>query len=237
MIYSTNDFFFYSYFGISQKKAKEEPKLAFEKCFYKSYGDACRHFPYLYSANSDNGKKKEYKDLKDSYLKKMLNLFHRKIDNFSFQNQDEFDIWHSDFCEEIIKSSENNELFKQDQLITYGQAQKWINMMLKHMLIMNLWKNINKHKEYFHIPIDSIIIYIACKLIEKGETISLPKTNDKGTLTSEKVLSWNNWSNEKSNPIYKNFQDDIKNYILKTDYKTVIDWESDMWIKYQEDEQ
>jgi hypothetical protein len=64
--------------------------------------------------------------------------------------QNEFDKLHKKMCSELI--SEWNEL-------TFGQAQKWINMSLKYWLLFGESKipKIEINSKFFHIPIDSII--------------------------------------------------------------------------------
>lgn len=66
--------------------------------------------------------------------------------------QSDFDKWHKDCCEELIKAFENQKFY-------YGQAQKWINMSLKNLSMID-HKLVENQYEFFHIPIDNYIIEI-----------------------------------------------------------------------------
>lgn len=64
-------------------------------------------------------------------------------------SQDMFDKWHESTCKRLI-------LFSTD-ILTYGQAQKWINMTLKYLSMFD-HKQTEKVYEFFHVPIDNYII-------------------------------------------------------------------------------
>lgn len=65
-------------------------------------------------------------------------------------DQDEFDIWHKRCCDNLIKTFETQEFY-------YGQAQKWINMCLKYLSMLD-HSLVENHYEYFHVPIDNYIV-------------------------------------------------------------------------------
>lgn len=79
-----------------------------------------------------------------------------------FVNQAEFDDWHKLKCDELKKAFHQYPGFK----ISYGQAQKWINMTLKYLFALgdNIVNGISANYAYYHIPIDNII---QNKLLEK----------------------------------------------------------------------
>ena len=70
-------------------------------------------------------------------------------------DQTTFDSWHFKKCEEL-KTEFNRVL---NYKISYGQAQKWINMTLKYLFAIgpNVIDGIDRNYEFFHIPIDNII--------------------------------------------------------------------------------
>ena len=70
----------------------------------------------------------------------------------TISKQDDFDNWHKNCCDKLIKVFEN-------QIFYYGQAQKWINMSLKNLSMIE-HKLVEKQYEFFHIPIDNYIIDI-----------------------------------------------------------------------------
>ena len=72
-----------------------------------------------------------------------------------FESQEEFDEWHECKCNYIIDSYDEHTGFK----VSFGQAQKWINMSLKYLYALGESRvpNISTNFNYFHIPIDNII--------------------------------------------------------------------------------
>ncbi|HMM79810.1 MAG TPA: hypothetical protein PKC65_07305 [Pyrinomonadaceae bacterium] len=73
-----------------------------------------------------------------------------KLITKKFVDQSDFDKFHKATCEQLLK--EWNEL-------TIGQAQKWINMTLKYWLLFGDKRinGIDLNAKYFHIPIDSYV--------------------------------------------------------------------------------
>ena len=63
--------------------------------------------------------------------------------------QESFDIWHKHACERLIFFSSN--------ILSVGQAQKWINMTLKYLSMFD-HKMTEKTYEYYHVPIDNYIL-------------------------------------------------------------------------------
>lgn len=81
----------------------------------------------------------------------IVHQFIGEILNQSINNQDAFDKLHNAYCEKLIKTK--NEIYNQ---LTLGQAQKWLNMTLKYLIILEE-KGIEKNMQFFHIPIDNVI--------------------------------------------------------------------------------
>lgn len=61
-----------------------------------------------------------------------------------------FDKWHLSLCMRM------KNIFQNDYQFTYGQAQKWINMFLKYMYLVD--DRMNSILRYLHIPIDNVIL-------------------------------------------------------------------------------
>jgi hypothetical protein len=70
-------------------------------------------------------------------------------------DQASFDVWHKSKCDLLIYEFYNVIEFR----ISYGQAQKWINMTLKYMFAIGneIINGIDKNYKFFHIPLDNII--------------------------------------------------------------------------------
>ena len=67
-----------------------------------------------------------------------------------FFSQKSFDDFHEESCVKLIETWDE---------LTFGQAQKWINMTLKYWLLFGDKRigGIEKNAKYFHIPIDSYV--------------------------------------------------------------------------------
>lgn len=91
-------------------------------------------------ADKETIKKNVFDLIKNEYEKIFLSV----IDGKSF------DKWHRALCSEIKC------IFGDKYNITYGQAQKWINMFLKYMYLVD--ERTNSVSPFFHIPIDNVIL-------------------------------------------------------------------------------
>lgn len=110
---------------------------------YGGYHDIQRHLSGI--GKHDEEKKQIFEDLSE----KILILFSK-----SPLDKESFDSWHYDTCESIISSFEpliNNKM-------TYGKAQKLLNITLKHTLCFNDASDKNEWFKWCHIPIDSYVI-------------------------------------------------------------------------------
>ncbi len=78
-------------------------------------------------------------------LTQLQTLLETKINS-----QSEFDEQHEILTENLTKTWSE---------LTYGQAQKWINMTLKYWLLLGEVRinKIERNAQYFHIPIDSYV--------------------------------------------------------------------------------
>jgi hypothetical protein len=122
------------YFGDISNPIKASIKMA--------YLDFCRT---LHGIQKDGGiKLREKAKVK---LEGQINtLFELKIDS-----QESFDQWHKSCCKKLIQCFEDYGNFH------YGHAQKWINMTLKYVFVLDQQKTNNIY-QYFHIPIDNVVL-------------------------------------------------------------------------------
>lgn len=117
----------------------------------KAYGDMARHTLHLKEeADRDN--------LKKSGMEVLFNTICEAEKTITTVG--EFNTWHRKVCNQLRKVYENSTTAKCGTL-TYGQAQKWINMTIKYLLIIyELYGFDEAWNEFFksaHIPIDSIM--------------------------------------------------------------------------------
>ena len=68
-------------------------------------------------------------------------------------NQEQYDKWHRDCCDQLIETFRSVGQHK----MYYGQAQKWINMALKYLFVLDR-ELTSRNYRYFHIPIDNIVL-------------------------------------------------------------------------------
>ncbi len=106
-----------------------------------SYRDLCRTIRG-FANHPDHDK--IFKTCKDIIYDEVTKLL-----KYQKMNQDSFDKWHESACKRLILSSTD--------VLTYGQAQKWINMTLKNLSMIN-HKVTEKTYEFYHVPIDNYIL-------------------------------------------------------------------------------
>ena len=68
-------------------------------------------------------------------------------------SQEQYDQWHRDCCDQLIEAFRAVGKHK----MYYGQAQKWINMALKYLFVLDR-ELTSRNYQYFHIPIDNIVL-------------------------------------------------------------------------------
>lgn len=243
------NFLWFSYFDISQEDAINNVEDALNKCIQRAYRDVCRTFHYKFSSDyieklgkQKNGEYVEYISLKKEFREDLNNYLSEQINELLKSSQEEFDIWHERTCDQIVGrakkfSGPDKELFaikkdisaSSDKVFFYGQAQKWLNMTLKYMLIMGLWdRELEEKKEYFHVPVDSYIMKAA-----SAEGINVPYKNKKqegvlasGMYSEAKSKVWSQWEKEE----YVKFQEDLRSRleILKV---YPMEWEFSVWMR------
>jgi hypothetical protein len=93
---------------------------------------------------------------------------------------------------------------------SYGLAQKWLNITIKNMIVMEKWDSqLAKVKHYLHVPVDNYILDGA-------------RADFEDIVTSKKP--WSKWNYEE----YKIFQKALRK---KLNVTPPIVWEFDVWVK------
>ena len=229
-----DDFLWYSYFGITPKDAVSNRENAKMICAQRAYLDLCRTLKYF--KNTDESKNDpDYQTLKETFIECIKKHICHQI-NRLFKDKEDFDTWHKTVCDGIVESAQRCEdkkggqLFKNKEKGTgrafyYGQAQKWLNMTLKYMLLMGLWNDdiqvIEDGEKPLHVPVDDYIMdAAACK----GKKIK--------SLLTDRVRKnespWSRWSYD----TYIEFQVQIRG--KAGDYKTPMGWEQKAWVEIAE---
>lgn len=239
------DFLLYSYFGIKESDLNDQSKKDIPYiCAKRAYLDLARTVKYRYSSSEleemkskksskeDKDKATNFIDSKNELIKNIckniLSPIETKEGEISFKNSN-FDDWHKAKCREIINfmnnsiDKSNTNILKKD--FTIGQAQKWVNITLKYLWLLNALPTGVK-PEYLHVPIDSYIIEIAYDNKNKFE-------NALGLLEEKPEESWSELYKYEE---YFKIQEAIRKAIkTNTTNETIpIKWESLAWIEVAE---
>lgn len=130
--------------------------------------------------------------------------------------QEEFDALHANWCAGRIDFFEAHpHPTRETFTLTYGQAQKWINMTLKYLAVLGHPVIIRVYP-YLHIPVDSIIYEEAAHPVTG---ISVPRP--------PRRTPWSRLDDEQ----YKNYQEQLRDSIAHSDNSLMpLDWEAETWI-------
>lgn len=109
-----------------------------------SYRDVCRTITGF-------SKNEKHDLIFEKAVKTLYNEINKMLST-KITKQFEFDMWHKECCDKMIESFDKQKFY-------YGQAQKWINMTLKNLSMLE-HKKVKKQYEFFHIPIDNYIVEI-----------------------------------------------------------------------------
>lgn len=151
----------------------------------------------------------------------LIRGFHDEGDQNDLLHQ--YDSWHKCLCEKITEwpnkvYGDNVEvIFKEG--ITGGQAQKWVNMIMKYLYLMNLDcedLNVSRLSPYIHVPIDDTVVKQA------KEHFGIQPSINFGS-----AISWSKWDYDQ----YFDFQKKLRASIRDSNSsESPIEWESKVWI-------
>lgn len=203
------EFFKYSYFG--------NLKDPIEAAINRAYRDMCRTLDFKDFTEKD---KTDFKKEVKAILKNIMKNEDKNQNINNIKNQDEFDIWHHGLCHNIIEKCKKIEKYKKTDegkeekiQFTYGQAQKWVNMTIKYLYILND-HTFDCVFEYLHIPVDNYIF----DAVEKELEIDRPTD------------TWSRWDKHEE---YLKYQKDIRERIEKDKNIDVppLLWEFKNWLE------
>lgn len=235
----SQDFLWYSYFGITASDAEESREKAAYRCANRAYRDACRKLSFAVSTSKLDGMRKEaaakkksgdiegskkiadevktHTELKQRFRKDTNEYIVSALLNL----KGEYDDVHRTICMTVINRAKAYQgLF--DDPLTFGIAQKWVNMTVKNMLVMGLWNDeLSRYSGKLHIPIDSYLITAVRR--ELGIHAN-----------SEEYFNKSPWSGiavDQADQYYA-YQRAIREKLRKIDSKrTPLEWEHEMWIR------
>lgn len=180
----------FSYFG--------DLNISLEVASKRAYRDMCRTIKF-----------NKLKDITDRRkLRDEVNIMFeteiKKLTSGSKKNSDDFNNWHDKVCENMKIIYEENGI-----KLTYGQAQKWINMTIKYLYLFGGY-TFDSVFDDLHIPIDNYIF----DAVEKELKIDRPTD------------AWSKLDKKE----YLKYQEDIREELRKKNISPLI-WEFENWLK------
>lgn len=132
-------------------------------------------------------------------------------------DESSFDKWHKELC---IKLSELN------IALTIGQTQKWVNMTLKNLCILEEFEfysltGFQDKSKFFHVSIDTYVI----ENVKNDENLSIDINKEIREHSNSKTNAWSKWNDYDS---YKKIQDQFRKELSD---RTPFDWELVSWKK------
>lgn len=137
-------FYEHDTFGKIVKKDDSDDLIG--ACVDRAYRDFCRTITFYTSESNKEGKKKK----SHSYLMGRIKEIINGENSIEITDQKDFDKWHFETCDEL------KELMSQQEFY-FGQAQKWVNMSLKYLAILD-GERIKPIYKYCHVLTDKTIL-------------------------------------------------------------------------------
>ena len=163
----------------------------------------------------------KYKEAKKTLIESVCDIILCSVDKYECVDG-QFGLWHKAKCEEIMGTM-NTAIFQDDSLIlksnsfTYGLAQKWVNMTLKYLWLLDRLPEGLTAKS-LHVPIDSFIL-------EKLQEENVDEIRRDGDTYKYKGKSWSQLDDYDA---YLDIQTKIGQIAGKT---FPIEWEGPAWIE------
>ena len=222
------DFLLYSYFGCSSEDSEQTVK---KKCAYRAYLDLARTVKYVYSSTelekaTVGTDAHAFIDIRKKRIEAVCYKLIESIEGYP-NHSGGFDTWHESKCAQIIDRmnapyGDGKKGFLKARF-TYGQAQKWVNMTLKYLWLLDMLPNGLSEAE-LHVPVDSFILE-ALKETQQFNTKG-NKITGSGKSYYYNGEAWSAISEYKN---YKKLQDGIRNIAEKQGISP-IQWEGSAWM-------
>lgn len=255
-------FFVYTYFGIAFEELIDGNKKddIIIKCAKRAYRDLNRTLSFKDDLSATDLKESEKNGLGDqheSFCKFICNEIKEYIaELLTATSRDAFDEKHDTICCAIIDKATASGLLSEIKhrksehkrvasCFYYGQAQKWLNMTLKYMWLLGLWKEeFENVLPFLHVPVDSFIIeavwhegqpendkeqLINQKFDDWSIVLPCDKKDRRGKYNQDKIIPWSKWT---YNEYYK-FQKDIRESPLLDGMYPIV-WEGPAWSSIAE---
>lgn len=217
---NTIDFMLYSYFKIT---ADDDKETILQEIINKAYDDATMLRAYNYILEPELKQKSD--EAKKAAGESLLVALQYGIFEKTFNPIDAMT---------AIKATYDKNVNVFSEYFSFGNAQKWVNMSIKYILIVykllsalnekhefcKIGKKYEEKKVQFDLPVDS---YILEKMWSMKE-IEIPLLAEKrtGKYSADKVKPWSQWNKDE----YMAFRESVHNSI-----ECPLDWEGPVWIE------
>ena len=152
------------------------------------------------------GSLKDADELRDEIHQSIVDFVERLEE---VTDQGEFDWRHRDWCLGAMATFSNYPHRDRERFgLTYGQAQKWLNMTLKYLSVLG-HTGVSSIYPYLHAPLDRVVYRQA----RKAWGLAAPA----GT--------WSKLGEKK----YCEYQESLRD-AAQGDFESVMDWEADLWV-------
>ena len=248
------EFVLFNYFGLSHEDG-HNAKTILDKAIELAYVDATNQGAFNTLFTNAKFPDREIVDKFKMCVKgSMSKLIKERIELYFFNDKDEFDKWHTNLCEELVKKY--GEICEKHEIQTfsdpsgffsYGNAQKWVNMTIKNLYVISgaylamggfeneaLFNAIVARSDKYHIPLDNLILGAICeKELIKDKDYFVKKYGKKDP--SYKIAKKDDKGKVESFP-----WSDIKNICIYTEFRNAlneaigeppIEWECNNWIE------
>lgn len=198
------------YFG--PNVAQEVPpksKKAIEAVSHRAYRDLCRTLTHI----GTHPKKNKLLDETHSSLYGVVT----QLETDPVRDQQDFDDRHERWCLDRISFFKEHPHGDKNKKVdfTYGHAQKWINMTLKYLAVLQHPAVLEVYS-YLHVPVDSIV-YEEAEDPTLGIAVPRPPGGKK----------WSKLSGEQ----YRTYQEQLRGAIAdQGECVAPLDWEAKAWV-------
>lgn len=195
-------------------------------CAHRAYRDFCRRLTGI-GACDTQVKKDWRKDAEKMIAREIQAMLDHPVDT-----QEKFDAWHHAVCTELMTmTAKKRKVLKLRNDFSYGLAQKWVNMTLKNMMIMEKWDTpLKAVMAYLHVPVDRYIIETAWRMPDVILPLNCSPEGKakyrKSGYRDDKCIAWSKWEY----PDYKSFQQSLRK-ALEREERSPIQWEGSEWLK------
>ena len=200
-------------------------------------------FRESYGNNTPSDIKTEIEKNRKRWREKVTKVIQEQF--LALQNENiNYDDWHGDVCQKICEvykgDDSSSPLVKKEGKtrttenadLTFGQAQKWLNMTMKYLWLLGRLdilaekdkKIIDRIEAKLHVPLDSYIIkYIKAKK-------SVVDDNALGDVTTILNSGWSKMDSEEERKEYSRLQKSIRSSLAKKN-RIPLEWELEHWHK------